>query len=146
MKVNGWTLYKGTLFEILEDRLKDEVEALKNTSNYLSHPKAKLLKAIYKCTMEEIPKDPNNPCYRLGSKIRKKFKGYRRAKNYMPSRYRLFFRFDSRKKEIFYLWFNNESTLRKDGAKTDVYTVFRKMLENQTIPTKLKELRENSKS
>ena len=103
MKVNGWTLYKGTLFEILEDRLKDEVESLKNTSNYLSHPKAKLLKAIYKCTMEEIPKDPNNPCYRLGSKIRKKFKGYRRAKNYMPSRYRLFFRFDSRKKEIFYL-------------------------------------------
>ena len=47
----------------------------------------------------------------------------------MPDGYRLFFRFASNPvKVIVYVWFNDEDTLRKSGAKTDVYETFKRML------------------
>ena len=36
--------------------------------------------------------------------------------------------------EIFFAWLNNEVTLRKAGAKTDVYAIFKKMLDRKDIP------------
>jgi hypothetical protein len=35
---------------------------------------------------------------------------------------------------------NDEGTLRKGGAATDVYTVFRRMLESGDVPSCFKEL------
>jgi hypothetical protein len=37
-------------------------------------------------------------------------------------------------------WFNDEDTLRKAGAKSDVYEVFRRMLIRGQVPTSLEEL------
>ena len=147
MKVNGWILSVQPLFDELLDDLIEDVKTLqeKKPSEYLSHPKTILLEAVYKCIKVIIPRDPKNSCFLLGDTLGKKYKGIRRAKEFMPNRYRLFFRFDSRDNEIFYLWFNDESTLRKQGARTDVYAVFRNMLENNIIPTNLKVLRESSK-
>jgi toxin YhaV len=72
----------------------------------------------------------------LGSTLGKKHSHWRRVKkNNLPDRYRLFFQFRSDSKTIIYAWFNDESTLRKDGAKTDVYTVFESMLKNGNPPS-----------
>lgn len=147
MKVNGWNLYNHLIFDGLLDELIQEVKTLqeKKPSEYLSHPKTILLTAIYKCIKVIIPRDPNDAWFRMGNALGKKYKGIRRVKEFMPPRYRLFFRFDSRDNEIFYVWFNDESSLRKKDAKTDVYAVFRKMLEKKTVSTKLQDLRESSK-
>jgi len=54
----------------------------------------------------------------------------------MPERYRLFFRFASNPiKVIAVVWFNDEDTLRKSGAKTDVYETFKRMLARGVDPT-----------
>jgi len=36
---------------------------------------------------------------------------------------------------IVYVWFNDEDTLRKAGAKTDVYETFKRMLARGVVPT-----------
>ena len=59
----------------------------------------------------------------------------------MPDRYRLFFRFASNPvKVIVYVWFNDEDTLRKAGAKTDVYDAFKRMLSRGVVPGDMAEL------
>jgi toxin YhaV len=61
-------------------------------------------------------------------------------KNNLPPRYRLFFQFRSDAKTIIYAWLNDEATLRKEGAKTDVYAVFESMLAKGKPPTTWDEL------
>ena len=59
----------------------------------------------------------------------------------MPERYRLFFRFASNPIQIIiYVWFNDENTLRKAGAKTDVYETFKRMLARGEVPGSIEEL------
>jgi toxin YhaV len=41
---------------------------------------------------------------------------------------------------IVYVWFNDEDTLRKAGAKTDVYEAFRRMLMKGLIPASIEDL------
>ena len=61
-------------------------------------------------------------------------RGLWRMKKGMPDRYRLCFRFASSPvKPIVYVWFNDEDTLRKAGAKSDVDAVFRRMLERGEV-------------
>ena len=66
---------------------------------------------------------------------------WRRVKKGLPNRYRLFFRFASSPvKLIVYVWFNDEDTLRKAGAKTDVYETFGRMLAKGSVPHSIDEL------
>ena len=59
----------------------------------------------------------------------------------MPDRYRLFFRFSSQPiKAIVCVWFNDDDTLRETGSKTDVYSIFRRMLEQGKVPGDINEL------
>ena len=44
-------------------------------------------------------------------------------------RFRLFFRFSTAHRAIIYAWLNDASTLRKAGAPTDPYTVFKRRLD-----------------
>jgi toxin YhaV len=46
----------------------------------------------------------------------------------------LFFRYSSSAKVIVFAWVNDETTLRTYGAKSDVYAVFRKMLDGGNPP------------
>ena len=50
-------------------------------------------------------------------------------------------------KLIVYVWFNDDGTLRKAGAKTDVYAAFRRMLERGEVPESVAALlRESEKA
>ncbi|MBF0390708.1 MAG: type II toxin-antitoxin system YhaV family toxin, partial [Desulfamplus sp.] len=80
-----------------------------------------------------------------------KYSHWRRVKNNMPPRYRLFFRFYSDTsvtqygKCLIFAWFNDEFTLRKSGSKSDVYNVFKSLLANKTVPDNWEELLIQSK-
>ena len=136
--VNGWKLYISGIFENQLEKLTKEVEAIadKDPDHFYHHPKYKLLLAIQDNIYRKIPLNPNDVKYRLGSTLGKRHSHWRRVKkNKLPDRYRLFFQFRSDSKTIVYAWFNDESVLRKEGAKTDVYTVFEAMLKNGNPPT-----------
>jgi toxin YhaV len=100
--------------------------------------KPKLLKRILDLIQKEIPADPTAPTFEQGNTLGADARGWRRAK--FLGRFRLFFRFDSASKVIVYAWVNDENTLRKSGAATDPYAVFRGMLLSQDPPTNWKNL------
>ena len=86
-------------------------------------PKAKLLRRVLDIVLQEVPADPGSPRYEQGNTLGADARGWRRVK--FLGRLRLFFRFDTASKIIVYAWLNDENTLRKAGAATDPYTVFR---------------------
>lgn len=82
--------------------------------------------------LRDIPADPGAKRYRQGKTVGEEYTHWRRATFF--ARFRLFFRFSSRYKIIVYTWLNDENTLRKRGARTDPYVVFRKMIERKRPP------------
>lgn len=105
---------------------------------YKVHPKTRLLASVYKAVTQVVPADPDHPDFRLGKTLGIQYSHWRRVKKGMPERYRLFFRFASSPvKLIVYVWFNDEDTLRKAGAKTDVYEAFKRMLMRGEVPTSI---------
>jgi toxin YhaV len=61
------------------------------------------------------------------------------------SSYRLFYRFASKEKVIIYAWLNDEKTHRKPESETDLYSVFRGMLEGGDRPGSIADLLQRSK-
>jgi toxin YhaV len=128
----------------------DELEATvmqlaeRDPKGYKAHPKTKLLASVYQVITQQVPSNPDAAEYRLGKTIatsKSPNTHWRRVKKGMPDRYRLFFRFASTPiKLIVYVWFNDEDTLRKSGAKTDVYETFKRMLSKGTVPQSIDEL------
>jgi toxin YhaV len=57
---------------------------------------------------------------------------WRRAR--FLGRFRLFYRFSTVQKAIVYVWVNDETTLRKAGARTDPYAIFNKRLRDGDPP------------
>lgn len=140
MEANGWRLFQYPLFE---RQLKNLTEAVKQLSiaqphSYKEHPKTKLLATIHRLITETIPRNPNAPEFRQGGALGPDNRHWFRAK--FHQRYRLFFRFSSKDKVIVYVWVNDESTLRKAGATTDAYAVFKSMLEAGDPPRALEAL------
>jgi hypothetical protein len=92
----------------------------------------------------------NNQRLRLGQKghypeFDPQYAHWRRVKRGLPSRYRLFHRFSSKPvRVVVYVWLNDEATLRKAGAKTDVYTVFQRMLARGEVPSGIDALTKRS--
>jgi toxin YhaV len=140
MIVNGWTLYALPKFVHQLERLAEQVEALvaKDPNRYMEHPSAKLLIAIRHIIRERIPRDPNAAEFRQGNTLGVENRQWFRAK--FHQRYRLFYRFSTTEKVIVYTWMNDERTLRKAGAKTDPYHIFREMLEAGDPPPTMAEL------
>ena len=106
--------------------------AKQDSQGYRNHPKTKLLKRTLDLILVEIPRDPNAAEFQLGNTLGAAYRHWRRAK--FLGRFRLFFRFSSTHKVIVYAWVNDETTLRKAGAKTDPYTVFTKLLQEGNPP------------
>jgi toxin YhaV len=53
----------------------------------------------------------------------------------------MFFMFASKPLAVvIYAWLNDEDTLRKEGSRTDVYEVFKRMLERGDVPSTIDEL------
>lgn len=130
MVSNGWNLFYFRLFGQILNQLEAEVTALakKDPEGFHHHPKAKLLKAVIDNVRAEVPSDPEHRDYWLGGTLGDEYKDWRRVKHRLLPRYRLFFKFASSQERIVYAWLNDESTLRKEGSKTDVYEVFKRML------------------
>ena len=130
--------YQTFLHPLIDNRLmelKKEVEKIKaeKGDEYKKHRTTKLLAKVLNSIRVEVPKDPSAPIYRLGGTI-KPYVHWRRVKKGIPDRYRLFFRYSNSQSVIVHAWLNDEFTLRKDGSKTDVYTVFKSMLLKGDVP------------
>lgn len=148
MDSNGWNLFYLRLFGQILNQLETEVTALANSDpdGYHSHPKAKLLKAVVENVRTEVPSNPEHSNFRLGNTLGNSHKDWRRVKHRLPPRYRLFFKFSSEKRCVVYAWLNDEYTLRKAGAKTDVYEVFKRMLQRGDVANSIDDLLKNSTS
>ncbi len=133
MASRGWTAYLFRDFLRLYLRLVRDVELLKKSDpdHYANRFKPKLLKRIHE-NIINVCDDPFRKEYRLGKTLGKKHTAWFRVK--MFERYRLFFRFFDSFQEIFFAWLNDESTLREKGGASDVYKVFRAMLDRGEIP------------
>ena len=148
MEINGWQLYYFRTFAAALDELESEVAALaaSDPHGYKAHPGTRLLASVYKAITERVPANPDHPDFRLGKTLGRDYGNWRRVKNGLPERYRLFFRFASRPiKLIVYVWFNDEDTLRKAGSKTHVYETFRRMLARGDVPDSIDHLLRESR-
>jgi len=126
---NGWKLYAHPAFSQRLEVLIRTVEALekRQPQSYRDHPSAKLLKRTLELILVEIPRDPNVAEFQLGNTLGPAYRHWRRAK--FLGRFRLFFRFSSTHKAIVYACVNDETTLRKEGSRSDPYTVFTRRLQ-----------------
>ncbi|MGH8673839.1 MAG: type II toxin-antitoxin system YhaV family toxin [Burkholderiales bacterium] len=96
--------------------------------------------------LQVVPSNPDHSDFRVGHTLGAGYAHWRRVKRGLPARYRLFYRFSTRPmKIIVYAWLNDEATLRKTGAKTDVYAVFRRMLARGEVPSDIQDLTKRSR-
>ncbi len=146
MQRNGWNLFQHPLFKEKLEVLTAEVERLAASDpvGYKAHPKTKLLDTIRRHILEIIPANPNAPAFHQGNTLGEDNRHWFRAK--FHERFRLFYRFSSKDKIIVYAWINDELTLRKRGAKTDVYQVFQGMLEAGNPPSSFDQLKAQSQA
>jgi toxin YhaV len=131
---SGWKLYAHPAFSQRWESLIRTVEALakRQPESYRNHPKAKLLKRVMDLVLVEIPRDPNAAEFQLGNTLGPAYRHWRRAK--FLGRFRLFFRFSTAHRAIVYAWVNDETTLRKAGARSDPYAVFTRRLQEGNPP------------
>ena len=120
-----------------------ETQARRDPAGYKEQPATKLLATILRHVKEIIPKDPSAPEFRQGNTLGADNRHWFRAK--FHERFRLFYRFSSKEKVIVYAWVNDGRTLRKAGAKSDPYRVFRAMLESGDPPRSMEELLRGSR-
>ena len=144
MERNGWSLFQHPLFAEQFSALTSTVEQLAKADpkGFRAHPKAKLLNTIRRLILETIPANPNATEFRQGNTLGEDNRHWFRAK--FHERFRLFFRFSSKEKVIIYVWVNGERSLRKRGATTDVYEVFKRMLGSGYPPNSFDELKKQS--
>jgi toxin YhaV len=142
---NGWSLFQHPLFAEQLGDLTGAVEQLATSDpvGYLAHPKAKLLATIRRLILETIPANPNAPGFRQGNTLGPDNRHWFRAK--FHERFWLFFRFSSTQRIIIYVWVNDESALRKRGAATDVYQVFKGTLTSGYPPNSFEDLLKQAK-
>jgi toxin YhaV len=144
MEVNGWRLYA---YEAFLDQLKtliNQVEAFqeKDPKGFVSKKETKLLGAINKLILEEIPSDPSHSRFKLGKTLGDENTHWYRAKFYQQ--YRLFFRFNTRAKIIVFAWVNDTQTKRAYESKNDAYLIFQKMLKRNRPPSDWEDLIKSS--
>ena len=94
----------------------------------------KLLKAVVQAILVEVPMDPACPLFEQGNTLGDGHRHWRRVNRRLPPRYRLFFQFSSGQSQIVFAWLNDESSLRQNGAKTDVHRVFKRLLDQGKVP------------
>lgn len=134
MVINGWNIFAHSLFLNQFEELLTQVENLrqKHPEDYKKKNATKRLAAIAKLAFDVIPQDPTRSDYRQGTTLGDEYKHWFRAKFYQ--RYRLFFRYHQEHKIIVFAWVNDDNSKRDYESNTDVYRVFKKMLESGNPP------------
>ncbi len=143
MQKSGWNLFKFRPFAQRLKALTQDVASLAQSDpeGYKQHPKTKLLASVYRSISETVPANPADMVFQLGHTLGRQNGNWRRVKKGLPQRYRLFFMFASTPLQvIIYAWLNDEDTLRKEGSRTDVYEVFKRMLGRGEVPSTIDEL------
>lgn len=143
---NGWAVYAHPLFLDQLEALIDEVEARRHRDPETWRRKnaTKRLAAIFKLLKNDIPADPASPQFRQGETLGMHRKHWFRAKFFQQ--HRLFFRFDSSRKIIVYVWVNDEETPRAYGSRSDAYAVFKSMLDGGDPPDDFETILEQAES
>ncbi len=147
MRIGQWNLFQFKPFAQRLQTLTQDVARLAQADPalYKQHPKTKLLASVYQSMTVTVPANPADPVFRLGHTLGKSNGNWRRVKKGLPQRYRLFFMFGSSPLAvIIYAWLNDEDTLPKEGSRTDVYQVFKRMLERGEVPSTIDELIQGS--
>ena len=147
MQRHGWNLFRFKPLALRLKALTQDVASLAQSDpeGYKQHPKTKLLASVYRSISETVPANPADTVFRLGHTLGRQNGNWRRIKRGLPQRYRLFFMFASTPLQvIIYAWLNDEDTLRKEGSRTDVYEVFKRMLERGEVPSTIDELIQGS--
>ena len=130
---NGWTLLYHPLFGRRYTVLRNEARRLKRRlppEEFRQHPLVKLVAAVHRLVTAIVPADPNAPEFRLRGDLAK----FRRARGRgLPPRYRMFWVFSAEAQAVIFLYLNDESTLRKEGASSDLYEVFRGLVQRGEI-------------
>ena len=88
--------------------------------------------------------EPTSSEFLLGNTLGRDNRSWKRAKKGLPNRYRLFFKYTTESSTVILAWLNDDKTLRKDGAKTDVYAIFKKKLANGEVPSDIPSLLSDS--
>ena len=123
--VNGWKILLFTDFKERYEALRADVSVLLRAGNSV-HPKVKFLRRLNTIIFEEVPQDPASAKYLLGNTIGAESRHWRRVK--FNRRFRLFFWFSAKQQTIVFAYLNDESSFRKEGAKTDPYILFKAKL------------------
>lgn len=133
--VNGWRIFVWRDFRERWTALRAHVEELRrrDPKGYRTSSAAKFLSTLQDLILKEIPANPAAETYRQGKSLSGANRNWQRAK--FHQRFRLFFRFSSKHRVIIYAWLNDQDTLRKSGARTDPYVVFRAMLSRGEPPS-----------
>lgn len=126
---HGWRI---AAHPLLLDQLSRLTDAAERES--AGGPNQKLLAHVLDLLIERIPRDPGSPHFRHGGSLDGEGREWFRGKT-GAGRYRLFYRFSSRERLIVYAWINDEDSLRSRGARSDVYAVFAKMLQQGNPPS-----------
>ena len=134
MIVNGWTLlFHAAIIGQLRTLSEAAARARKaDPHGFRTNANVKLFAAIARLILDVVPADPGKPEYRLGNSLGPEYRNWFRVK--FGGRFRLFFRYDGRARLIVFAWVNDEQSLRKRGAKSDPYAVFRAMLKRGDPP------------
>ena len=132
---HGWRLHAHPLFLDQLERLLAAVERAKRADpeGWQGKADTRLLAAIRALILGRISRYPLVPEFRQGYTLGRAHRHWFRAK-FAGSRFRLFFRADSRARVIVYAWVNDCDTLRKAGAGSDPYAVFGRMLTSGNPP------------
>lgn len=93
----------------------------------------KIAASLWRLILTEVPQDPSRPTYRQGNTLGSELRHWMRAR-FGNGRFRLFYRYHSNARLIVFAWVNDSETLRTYGSRTDVYAVFRRMLESGNPP------------
>lgn len=141
---NGWALYAHPFFVQRLTDLLEEVKrlAVKDPHGFHRHPHYEFFDAVTNNILVTVPSDPAHKNYLIGGTLGRTHQHWRRVKKQgLPNRYRLFFLFRSTApKTIIYAWLNDETCIRREGDRRDVYKVFQRMLESGRIPSGFTEL------
>ena len=147
MQQNGWQLFQFKPFAQRLQALTQDVVRLAQTdpTGYKQHPKTKLLASVYRSMTVTVPTKPADPVFQLGHSLGKTHGNWRRVKKGLPQRSRMFFMFASKPLAVvIYAWLNDEDTLREEGSRSDVYEVFKRMLERGEVPSNINDLMQGS--
>lgn len=144
MEVNGWRLFQHPLFKVQYEKLLNEADKIRmqQPDTYQNHQTVKLLARITELITKDIPDDPSHERWNQGNTLGTDYRHWKRARFGKARRYRLFFRYDAKTKEvppgkgkaIVYAWVNDEQTLRKEGDRNDPYAIFARGLDRGEPP------------